>query len=103
MSQPVAPVSGIYPPPAIIARNDAGARASADSLHTPAPVAPVVTARMTGGNGMALAGNGWLPVLHAAQRRGLRADETERRRYRASYAGFENSSAKPAPKLERRA
>ena len=103
MSQPVTPVSGIYPPPAIIVRNDASARASADSLHTPAATAPVAPARMTGGNGTALAGSSWVPVLHAAQRRGLRADETERRRYRASYARADSPSAKPGPRLERRA
>ncbi|WP_429912086.1 hypothetical protein [Glycocaulis sp.] len=103
MSEPVTPISGAYPPPAIIVRNDgATARTRPEAL---APVAAPATAsvRMVSGQAVALAGSGWVPVLHTSQRRGLRADETERRRYRASYASAADAPARPAPRMEQRA
>jgi hypothetical protein len=103
MSEPVTPISGAYPPPAIIVRND-GAAAQARQEAAAPVAAPVVTsARMISGQAVALAGSGWAPVLHTSQRRGLRADETERRRYRASYASAADTPARPAPRMERRA
>lgn len=102
MSEPVSPISGAYPPPAIIVRNDHRATRQAEPVQ-PQAHSPAAQARMSGGYGIALAGSGWVPVLHTTQRRGLRADETERRRYRSSYARAENPLAQPAPKLERRA
>lgn len=102
MSEPVAPISGVYPPPAVIVRNTHAPQ----RVTAPEPVVPVnvsAAARMTGGQGVALAGAGWVPVLHTARRRGLRADEAERRRYRASYAQAGGSAPQPAPRLERRA
>lgn len=103
MSEPVTPVSRTFPPPAIIVRNDdATARTRPETL---APVASpaAASARMVSGHAVALAGSGWVPVLHTSQRRGLRADETERRRYRASYAGAAATPAPQAPRMERRA
>lgn len=58
---------------------------------------------MTGGQNVALAGSGWVPVLHTTQRRGLRADETERRRYRASYASAQTPASQPVVRVERSA
>ncbi|WP_439632828.1 hypothetical protein [Glycocaulis sp.] len=103
MSEPVAPISGAFPPPAVIVRNDSGA-AQARTDTAAAVAGPSVSpARMVSGQAVALAGIGWVPVLHSARRRGLRADETERRRYRASYAGAAATPAPQAPRMERRA
>lgn len=102
MSEPVTPVSGAYPPPAIIVRNDAPAYARPEPAPPVTPPA-VASARMVAGHAVALAGGGWVPVLHTSQRRGLRADETERRRYRASYASATSAPSSPAPRMERRA
>lgn len=102
MSEPVTPISGAYPPPAVIVRNAHAPQRPA----APEPVVPTngaAAARMAGGQGVALAGAGWASVLHTAQRRGLRADETERRRYRASYAQAGGIAPQPAPRMERRA
>lgn len=103
MSEPVAPISGIYPPPAIIARNDTAGGARNTAPEAVAPVSPVAAARLGGVHGAVLAGNGWVPVLHTSQRRGLRADETERRRYRANYTLAASSPAPAVPRMERRA
>lgn len=102
MSEPVTPISGAYPLPAIIARNDAAATRHAEPAQA-SPGVSAASARMTGGYGVALAGAGWVPVLHAPPRRGLRADETERRRYRASYASAASPAPQPAARVERRA
>lgn len=102
MTQPVPPISGAYPPQAIVSRN-ADVRSSQAAEPRLAPVAAATTSRAAPQlPGIALAGPGWVPVLHGYPRRGLRADEAERRRYRSSYAG---SGAVPAsvPRMERRA
>ncbi|MGP1275616.1 hypothetical protein [Glycocaulis sp.] len=102
MSEPVTPIAGAYPPPALIVRNESVQARRADPAPAAAPV-QTPPARMSGGYGAGLAGS-WMPVLQGSQRRGLRADETERRRYRASYAAATSDAAtRPAPRLERRA
>lgn len=102
MSDPVVPISGAYPPPAIIVRNDHSTARQAEPVQPASPPSPSA-ARMTGAQGVALAGSGWVSVLHTTQRRGLRADETERRRYRTSYARAQDMAAPAAPRLERSA
>jgi hypothetical protein len=102
MTSPVTPTPGAYPVPAIVSRQDA--------VTPPAPRAVTVEAARphevrAGAQlpGIALAGPGWVPVLHSAPRRGLRADEAERRRYRASYAGASAAPVTTPARMERRA
>lgn len=102
MTEPVSPISGAYPPPAIIARRDdvlPAAHAQSPALPPPHTPAMRAAAQLPG---IALAGTGWVPLLHGHPRRGLRADEAERRRYRSSYAGT-NAAPMPGPRMERRA
>lgn len=102
MTEPVSPISGAYPPPALVSRQDDVAPRETSSRavqHAPRE-------RATGPGllpGVVLAGPGWVPVLHSAPRRGLRADEAERRRYRASYASASSYPAASVIGLERRA
>lgn len=103
MSEAVTPISGAYPPPAIIVRNDTPAQTRQQAVQPASVAAAGTAARMTPSQTVALAGSGWVPVLHTTQRRGLRADETERRRYRASYASAGSMPAPQAARVERRA
>lgn len=102
MTEPVPPISGAYPPPAIVSRK-VEVRSSQAAEPRLAPfVAATISRAAPQLPGIALAGPGWVPVLHGYPRRGLRADEAERRRYRSSYAGS-NAAPGPAPRMERRA
>lgn len=97
MTDPVSPIAGAYPPPALVSRTEAAAAPEAPSRAVQQAPRERVMAHAAL-PGVVLAGPGWVPVLHSAPRRGLRADEAERRRYRASYA---SASATPSTVLTR--